>query len=108
MVLFGAAAWGWSIHWAHGADFQLGMGADTIPARFAAAGLAWGLGLVVIVALGVVLAVVLSSKNDPAPAPVAVNPPPPGGQGKVQDKVQGWSGGAPAEDDMTLVVARPR
>jgi len=23
-------------------------------------------------------------------------------------EVQGWSGGAPAEDDMTLVVARPR
>ena len=45
----GAAAWGWSIHWAGGAEFRAGLGVDTIPARFAAAGLAWGLGLAAIV-----------------------------------------------------------
>jgi hypothetical protein len=44
-VLFGAVAWGWSIDQARGADFQLGLGAETLPIRFAAAGLAWVLGL---------------------------------------------------------------
>ena len=50
-ILGGAAAWGWSIHyWAGGAEFQAGLGVDTFPARFAAAGLAWVLGLAAIVA----------------------------------------------------------
>jgi hypothetical protein len=49
-LVFGATAWGWSIYWARGAEFQLGVGSDTLPTRFAAAGLAWGLGLAAIVA----------------------------------------------------------
>ena len=48
-IVVGAAAWGWSIYWAQGPDFRAGLGADTIGARFAAAGLAWGLGLLAIV-----------------------------------------------------------
>ncbi len=47
-IVLGAAAWGWSITWARGADFRAGLGADTLPTRFAAAGLAWGLGLAAI------------------------------------------------------------
>ena len=41
----GAAAWCWSIHWAHGAEFQAGLGASTLKLRFVASGLAWVLGL---------------------------------------------------------------
>jgi hypothetical protein len=49
-LLGGAAAWGWSIHWAGRADFQAGLGVETFPWRFASAGLAWGLGLAAIIA----------------------------------------------------------
>jgi hypothetical protein len=49
-IVFGAAAWGWSLHWARGAEFRAGLGAETIGPRFAAAALAWGLGLAAIVA----------------------------------------------------------
>jgi hypothetical protein len=49
-IVFGAAAWGWSILWARGADFQAGLGAETLTARFATAGLVWGLGLAAVVA----------------------------------------------------------
>jgi hypothetical protein len=49
-IAIGAAAWGWSIHWAQGSDFQSGLGAETIGTRFASAGLAWALGLATIVA----------------------------------------------------------
>jgi hypothetical protein len=48
-ILGGTAAWGWSIHCARGAEFQAGMGINTFPARFATAGLAWGLGIAAIV-----------------------------------------------------------
>jgi hypothetical protein len=48
-IVFGAVAWGWSIYWARGSDFRAGLGADTIGVRFAAAGLAWGLGLLAVV-----------------------------------------------------------
>ena len=48
-ILGGTVAWGWSIHWARGAEFQAGMGVETFPARFGAAGLAWGLGIAAIV-----------------------------------------------------------
>jgi hypothetical protein len=47
-IVFGAAAWAWTIAWARGADFRAGLGAETLPTRFAAAGLAWGLGLAAI------------------------------------------------------------
>jgi len=43
-TLVAGLAWGWSIHWASRADFQAGLGADTIATRFGAAGLAWILG----------------------------------------------------------------
>ncbi len=48
-VVVGAAAWGWSIYCVQGADFRASIGAGTIAARFAASGLAWGLGLLAIV-----------------------------------------------------------
>jgi len=49
-IVVGAGAWGWSIHWSRGADFQACVGANTLSLRFTAAGLAWGLGIVAIVA----------------------------------------------------------
>ena len=49
-ILVGAAAWAWSIHWAHGQAFQLSLGARTLAKRFTMAGLAWALGLTVIIA----------------------------------------------------------
>jgi len=49
-ILVGAAAWGWSIYWSCGADFRACVGADTIPLRFTASGLTWGLGIAAIVA----------------------------------------------------------
>jgi hypothetical protein len=49
-IAVGATAWAWSIHWALGTEFQSGLGADTIGARFEASGLAWVLGLAVIIA----------------------------------------------------------
>jgi len=49
-ILVGAAAWGWSIHWSRGADFQACVGGNTLLLRFTAAGLAWGLGIAAVVA----------------------------------------------------------
>lgn len=48
--LVGAVAWAWSIHWAQRAEFQAGLGVDTLPWRFAAAGFAWILAITTIVA----------------------------------------------------------
>jgi hypothetical protein len=49
-LLVGASAWGWSIHRAHDIEFRAGLGANTLPLRFAAAGLAWGAGLIAVAA----------------------------------------------------------
>jgi hypothetical protein len=49
-IACGAAAWSWSVHRAREPDFRAWVGADTLPTRFAAAGLAWGLGLAAIIA----------------------------------------------------------
>jgi hypothetical protein len=49
-TVVGAGAWAWSIHWARRADYQLGLGADTISIRFIAAGIVWLTGLAAIVA----------------------------------------------------------
>jgi hypothetical protein len=49
-VVFGAAAWAWSLRLAQGAEFRAALGTDTLPARFVGTGLAWALGLVAIVA----------------------------------------------------------
>jgi hypothetical protein len=48
-ILAGAAAWSWSIYWTRGPEFQAYIGAS-LSTRFAAAGLAWCLGLAAIVA----------------------------------------------------------
>lgn len=39
--VIGSIAWAWSIHWAQGAEFQAGLGADWLLLRFACAGVAW-------------------------------------------------------------------
>ncbi len=49
-LIVGASAWGWSVHLARETDFRTGLGAGTLPLRFLAAGLSWGLGLAAIVA----------------------------------------------------------
>jgi hypothetical protein len=49
-IIVGAAAWGWSIHYANGSAFQAGLGADTLVVRFVAAGLSWLMGLATIIA----------------------------------------------------------
>jgi hypothetical protein len=47
MAMFiGAAAWGWSIHCAGELAFRAGLGANTLPIRFAVAGLIWVFGLI--------------------------------------------------------------
>ena len=48
-ILGGVAAWSWSLHWAHGANFRAYVG-PTLSTRFTAAGLTWALGLAAIIA----------------------------------------------------------
>jgi hypothetical protein len=48
-VVVGVLAWAWSIWWAQRADFQAGLGADTVFVRFAVTGLAWGMGIAAVI-----------------------------------------------------------
>ena len=48
-IVFGAAAWAWSIHWVSADTVQASLGVDTVTNRFIAAGLVWGLGIGAIV-----------------------------------------------------------
>ena len=50
VIIGGAVAWAWSILYARDADFQRGMGPETLTIRFVAAGALWVLGLLAIVA----------------------------------------------------------
>jgi hypothetical protein len=45
----GVAAWYWTVRLAQDSDFRSSIGVDSLPTRFAAAGLAWGLGLLAII-----------------------------------------------------------
>jgi hypothetical protein len=49
-IAAGMAAWGWSLFYALRPDFQSGLGANTLVARFAAAGLVWIIGVAAIIA----------------------------------------------------------
>jgi hypothetical protein len=46
----GAVAWAWSLHWTAQVAFQTGPGTNSLPARFAATAVAWGLGSAAIIA----------------------------------------------------------